>query len=363
MTSAKRVFVIAEAGVNHNGSLERALALIDLAADAGADAVKFQTFRADKLVTRQVRKADYQVSNTGDASSQMDMLRALELDEAAHHSLLAHAAKRGIEFMSTPFDVDSLHFLQGLGVARLKLGSGDLTNAQLLLAAGRSGLPLILSTGMSTLAEVESALAVLAFGYSDTHTQVPGQDAFQAAWASREGQAVLGGKVTLLHCTTEYPAPFAQVNLHAMDTLASAFQLPVGFSDHTPGIAVAMAAVARGACVVEKHFTLDKTLPGPDHMASLAPDELHALVQGIREVELALGSAIKCPAPAELRNRMVARRGLVAAVSIKAGESFDQENLAVKRGGGAGALEYWDWIGRMADRDYAPDDAIGGGKE
>ncbi|MDQ8021295.1 MAG: N-acetylneuraminate synthase [Moraxellaceae bacterium] len=361
------VFVIAEAGVNHNGSLDMARQLIDLAAEAGADAVKFQTFQASKLVTAAARKADYQVVNTGvaeaeregEAGGQLAMLKKLELDEAAHDALVAHAKARGVEFMSTPFDVDSLDFLvKKLGVTRLKLGSGDLTNAQLLLAAARSGLPLILSTGMSTLAEVEAALAVLAFGYSAAPDARPGTDAFQAAWASAAGQAALAGKVTLLHCTTEYPTPFDQVNLRAMDTLAQAFSLPVGLSDHTPGISAALAAAARGAVVVEKHFTLDKSLPGPDHVASLSPDELHALVQGLREVQHILGSAVKAPAAVELSNRAVARRGLVAAAPIRKGEAFTEANLAVKRGGGVPAIHFWDWIGRSATRAYAEDEAI-----
>lgn len=352
-------FVIAEAGVNHNGSPELARRLVDCAAEAGADAVKFQTFRAERLVTRQVRRAEYQVHNTGDASSQLGMLKALELDEAAHHALQAHAAARGIAFMSTPFDVGSLEFLvRGLGVDRLKLGSGDLDNAQLLLAAARSGLPLILSTGMSSLGEVEEALAVLAFGYLPDSGERPCGEAFRQAYGSAEGRAALAGKVSLLHCTTEYPAPFAQVNLRAMDTLRSAFGLPVGFSDHTPGIVAPVAAVARGACIVEKHFTLDRTLPGPDHRASLDPAELAAMVRAIRDTEAALGDGIKVPAAVELGNRKVVRRGLVAARAIRAGEDFTSDNLAVKRGGGVAAIRYWDWIGRRAARDYAEDEAI-----
>lgn len=354
------VFVIAEAGVNHNGSLDQARALVDLAAEAGADAVKFQTFRADKLVTTHVAKADYQIDNTGEDGGQLAMLRALELDEAAHQALVAHARERGIEFMSTPFDVDSLRFLVGsLRVGRLKLGSGDLTNAQLLLAAARSQLPLILSTGMSTLAEVEAALAVLAFGYSAEAEARPGSCAFQAAYASAAGQSALAGKVSLLHCTTEYPTPLDQVNLRAMDTLAQAFSLPVGLSDHTAGISAALAAVARGAVIIEKHFTLDKALPGPDHRASLAPEELCALVAGVREVSQCLGSALKVPAPVELANRSVVRRGLVAAQAIAAGEFFSAENLAVKRGGGRPAMQYWDALGRQATQDYAIDQPIG----
>lgn len=356
---ASRTLVIAEAGVNHNGSLELARRLVDVAAQAGADVVKFQTFRATELVTSEAPKARYQVDNTGDTAAQLAMLQALELDKAAHRELLAYCHARGIAFLSTPFDQGSLRFLvDELAVEHLKLGSGDLTNGPLLLAAAASGRQLILSTGMSSLAEVEMALSVLAFGYLWGEER-PGRGAFRDAYISQAGQRALSGQVTLLHCTTEYPAPFDQVNLRAMDTLAEAFGLPVGLSDHTPGISVALAAVARGARVVEKHFTLDRQLPGPDHQASLEPQELDALVRGVREVEAALGSPLKLPAPSELANLRVARRGLVAAGAIRRDEPFTTANLAVKRGGGASPMDYWDWLGRKASRDYQPDEAIG----
>jgi N-acetylneuraminate synthase len=355
-----RVFIIAEAGVNHNGSLDRAFELVDAAADAGADAVKFQTFKADSLVSRAAPKAKYQVAATGTDESQHEMIRRLELDEAAHAALIAHCRKRRIEFLSTPFDPESLELLAGkFGIARIKLSSGDITNAPLLLLAARSGSPVILSTGMSTLEEVAAALGVLAFGYREADAQ-PSLAAFERCFATAEGRAALEDKVVLLHCTTEYPAPMADVNLRAMGTLREAFGLPVGYSDHTPGIAIPTAAVALGAVVIEKHFTLDRSLPGPDHKASLEPDELKNMVQAIREVEAALGSPIKQPAPSELGNRAVARKSLVAARDIVMGEVFTSENLAVKRpGDGVSPVRYWEWLGKMADRNYRRDEKVG----
>jgi N-acetylneuraminate synthase len=360
MNMNKRAYVIAEAGVNHNGSLEQAIRLIDVAAAAGADAVKFQTFKADKLVSRAAPKADYQVRTTGAAESQHEMIRKLELDDAAHVMLITHCQATGIEFLSTPFDLESLDLLaRRFDLSRIKLPSGDITNAPLLLAAARTGKPIILSTGMSTLGEVELALSVLAFGYSQALSATPSMTAFQQAYGSEAGRKALCEKLTLLHCTTEYPAPFAEVNLRAMATLQQAFGLPVGYSDHTPGIAIPVAAVALGAVIIEKHFTLDRNLPGPDHKASLEPDELTQMMRSIREVEAAMGSPIKQPAPSELRNRPVARKSLVAARDIRKGELFTEENLAVKRpGDGISPNHFWDWLGKTAERDYQQDDKV-----
>jgi len=272
-----RVTVIAEAGVNHDGSLDKARALVDVAASAGADIVKFQTFRADRIATRKVAKAEYQKRATASEESQHAMLQRLELDDAAHAALIAHCRARGIEFLSTPFDLPSLALLVGThGLRRLKISSGDLTNGPLLLQAARSGGAIILSTGMAVLGEIEAALGVLAFGMAASGDATPNDAAFAEAYSSTEGQDALRERVTLLHCTSLYPAPAPAVNLRAMDTLRSAFGLPVGYSDHTIGITVALAAVARGAVVIEKHFTLDRSLPGPDHQASLEPDELAA---------------------------------------------------------------------------------------
>jgi N-acetylneuraminate synthase len=352
-----KIFVIAEAGVNHNGSLPRARELIEVAAAAGADAVKFQTFRAEKVITNYAPKADYQTKTTGVDESQQEMLRRLELDASVHGKLCAHCRDNKIEFMSTPFDLESVDLLVKLGVARLKIPSGEITNAPLLLKIARTGRPVIMSTGMATLAEVETALGVLAFGF--LNREGPSILGFQEAFGAEEGQRLLQEKVTLLHCTTEYPAPFADVNLRAMDTLAASFGLRVGYSDHTPGMAVAIAAAARGAAMVEKHFTLDKNLPGPDHQASLEPEELKAMIRSIREVEAALGSPRKSPAPCELKNRQIARKSLVAARAIRQGERFSEENLTCKRpGAGISPLHYWEWLGKMAVRDYLPDEVL-----
>ncbi len=354
----KTCFIIAEAGVNHNGSVDLAHRLVDAAADAGANAVKFQTFRAEKLASVAAPKAAYQARETGNSQSQLEMLRALELTEPAHRELIQHCAERGIEFMSSPFDTESLAFLVSLGVRQIKLGSGELTNAPMLLAAAKTGLPLILSTGMSTLAEVEAALGVLAFGYFGGD-RPPSRHAFCAAWASAVARTTVRDKIVLLHCTTEYPAPRDQINLRAMLTLRSAFDIACGYSDHTDGIAVSMAAAALGASVIEKHFTLDCSLPGPDHKASLEPLALRALIEGVREVEAAMGDGVKVPVPVELPNRVVARKSLVAAREIRAGEIFSPENVTMKRpGNGISPMDCWEWFGRPARRGFAKDETI-----
>jgi len=306
------VYIIAEAGVNHNGSLDMALQLVDAAASTGADAVKFQTFRADRLVKRDAPKAEYQKQTTGTDESQYEMLQRLELPREAHFALLDRCAARGIDFLSTPFDEESLDFLADeLGLKTIKLGSGEVTNGPLLLRAARKGVSVILSTGMSTLGEVETALSCLAFGYTKVD-ESPSLEAFLATYASDEGREALSRRVTLLHCTTEYPAPFEDVNLRSMLTMERAFALPVGYSDHTEGIAVSVAAVALGASVIEKHFTLDRALPGPDHRASLEPGKLAEMVRSVRQVESALGSGLKAPSPSERMNRKIVRKSLVA---------------------------------------------------
>lgn len=356
MADARRTLVIAEAGVNHNGSLELAHQLVDVAADAGADIVKFQTFIADKLATAKAAKAAYQVDNTGEAGSQLEMLRRLELAPEHHHALIAHCEQRGIRFMSTAFDSESLAFLGTLSMPAVKIPSGDITAGPLLLQAARMGLPLIVSSGMSTLGEIEAALGVIAFGLTSTKRPTSSRD-FAAAFASDDGQAALRERVTLLHCTTQYPAPPSAVNLRAMDTMAAAFGLPVGYSDHTAGIEVSLAAVARGAVVIEKHFTLDTALPGPDHAASLEPDELRRLVVGIRTIEAALGSARKHASAAELPNVPIARRSLVAARPIRRGEVIVEDMLVAKRPGtGVSPLSLWDHVGAVASRDFDVDD-------
>ena len=358
MSGALHTFVIAEAGVNHNGSIEMAHQLVDAAADAGADAVKFQTFNAAKLASAAAPKAAYQARETGATESQLEMLRALELSEDAHVALLSHCADRGIEFLSSPFDEDSLALLIRLGVKRLKFGSGELTNAPILLAAARSGLPLLVSTGMATLAEVEQALGALSFGHLQAGAP-QSRAAFADAWASERGRSWVRSHVTLLHCTTEYPSPADQANLRAMQTMRQQFDVAVGYSDHTVGDACCLAAVAMGAAVIEKHLTLDRTLPGPDHKASIEPPELKCLIEGIRIVEAALGSGVKAPVPAEIPNMAIARKSIVAAMPIAKGERITAEHLGVKRpGSGRSPFEMWDVIGTVATRDYAADDPI-----
>ncbi|EKO3577029.1 N-acetylneuraminate synthase [Vibrio metschnikovii] len=352
--------IIAEAGVNHNGDEALAFKLVDAAHQAGADIVKFQTFKAKNLVTEQAKQADYQVANTQKQESQLAMLSRLELSYAAHHQLVKHCQSLGIEFLSTAFDSESLDFLvNDLGLTRLKLPSGELTNAPLVLEHARTGCDLIVSTGMATLAEIEMALGVISFGYTAADNAAPSVLAFQQAYASEAGQKALKEKVTILHCTTEYPAPMAEINLRAMDTLGRAFDLPAGYSDHSEGITIPIAAVARGAVLIEKHFTLDKNMEGPDHKASLEPDELTAMVKAIRQVEVALGTAVKSPTVSEVKNKAVARKSLVASQVIRAGEAFSADNLTIKRpGSGMSPYQYWDMLERSASRDYQVGDLI-----
>lgn len=350
----RHVYLIAEAGVNHNGDPARALAMVDAAAAAGVDAIKFQTFIPEALASRHAAKADYQIRNRAAGDTQLDMLRRLQLDFASHRRLRDHCQTRGIAFLSSPFDLDSADFLlDELALPILKLGSGELTNGPLLWRIARSPAHLILSTGMATLDEIRQALGLLCLALRGQDPSHP--DTFAAAFDN----ARLRARVSLLHCTTAYPCPPDQVNLLAMDTLAHAFDLPVGYSDHTTGSAVSLAAVARGARIIEKHFTLDRNLPGPDHAASLEPGELHELVNGVRTIEQALGTALKQPGNEELRNALVARKALVAARPIRAGEAFSPENLTGKRpANGISPMAYWQLLGQTSTRDYAADEPI-----
>ncbi len=359
MIKKKQTYIIAEAGVNHNGALDMAIKLVDAAADAGADAVKFQTFRAEALVSSSAPKAEYQKASTDTEESQFDMLQKLELDEAAHITLANHCRVRGIQFLSTPFDMESIELLaRRIKVPMLKISSGEITNGPLLLRAARTKKSVILSTGMSTLNEVRTALGVLAFGYTVQKVK-PSLAAFQKAFISKEGQREIKSKVTLLHCTTEYPAPFKDVNLRAIETMRAAFGLPVGLSDHTSGIAIAIAAAALGASVIEKHFTLDRSLPGPDHKASIEPGELHQLVRSVREVEAALGSTKKAPTKSEKKNLQIARKSIVALRDIRRGERFTEENLGCKRpGSGVSPIKYWQLIGKYAHKNYRYDELV-----
>lgn len=357
---SRSVYIIAEAGVNHNGSLELAKRLIDVAADAKADAVKFQTFRAASEISRRAKKAQYQIKNTGSEESQLEMALKLELGVEEHRQLIEHAGRRSIDFLSTPFDLGSLSMLTDVfRLARIKMASGEITNLPLLLAAGRTGTPLIVSTGMATLGEIEWALAALAFSSIAAPNDRPTDSAMAAALQSDAGRSALHRKVSLLHCTTEYPAPPQDVNLNAMATLRAAFGLPVGYSDHTQGIHISVAAVAAGASIIEKHLTLDRTMPGPDHVASLEPAEMMELVRAIRDVESALGDGIKRPAPSEVKNISIARKSLVAARDIAKGALFSEKNLTTKRPGtGISAMRFEAFLGRPAPRDYEADELI-----
>ncbi len=352
--------IIAEAGVNHNGDERLAFELVNAAHQSGADIVKFQTFKAKNLVTENAKQAEYQVANTQKEESQLAMLSRLELSFDVHHQLVKHCDSLGIEFLSTAFDSESLEFLvNDLGLTRLKIPSGEITNAPLVLEHARTGCDLIVSTGMATLSEVEAVLGVIAFGYTADKNADPTELAFQQAYASAQGQQALKQKVTILHCTTEYPAPMAEINLKAMDTLGRAFELPSGYSDHSEGITIPIAAVARGAVLVEKHFTLDKNMEGPDHKASLEPSELAAMVTAIRQVEVALGVGVKSPTVSEVKNKAVARKSLVASRSIKAGETFNEENITIKRPGtGVSPYRYWDVLNKLATTDYNAGDLI-----
>ncbi|HBB91098.1 MAG: N-acetylneuraminate synthase [Bacteroidetes bacterium GWF2_49_14] len=331
----KRVMIIAEAGVNHNGSLERAFRMIDAAASAGADIIKFQSFKTEKLVTADAPKAAYQQSNTGETGSQFGMLKKLELAEDAHVLLMNYCREKGITFMSTPFDADSAGMLNRLEVEMFKVGSGDLTNLPLLRQLAGFGKPVILSTGMADMDEIGKALEVVIKG------GLPKE------------------KITVLHANTDYPTPYSDVNLTAMLAIKRKFGVTIGYSDHTDGIEVPVAAVALGAQVIEKHFTLDRNLEGPDHKASLEPAELTAMVRSIRNIEIALGNGKKIPSAGERKNMAAARKSIVAAGTIYKGELFTEENLTVKRPGTGICPLRWDQIiGTFALRDYRKDELI-----
>jgi len=331
-----KTFIIAEAGVNHNGSLEMAIRLVDIAVAAGVDAIKFQTFKAENVIAASAPKADYQKVTTDSKESQLEMVRKLELNEAAHIKLCQYCRQKSILFLSTPFDLESIDLLTRLGLKIFKIPSGEITNLPYLRKLGSLRKRLILSTGMADLDEIKDAVKVLT-----------------------ESGTVLEN-ITVLHCNTEYPTSFDDVNLKAMLAIRNAFPgISIGYSDHTIGIEVPIAAVAMGASVVEKHFTLDRNLPGPDHKASLAPDELKAMVQAVRNIEKALGTGIKKPSPSELRNKPIARKSIVAATTIRRGESFTEMNITVKRPGTGINPMRWDDILKMkASRDFYKDDLI-----
>jgi len=327
------VFIIAEVGVNHNGSIDLAKKLIDKSVEAGADAIKFQTFKAESLVIKSARKAPYQVETTGNEKNQFEMLKELELGYEIHQELIDYCKAKGILFMSSPFDMDSIDMLNNLGLKIIKIPSGEITNLPYLRKIGSLNKKVILSTGMSTLGDIESALAVL-----------------------RENGTT---DITLLHCNTEYPTPMEDVNLNAMVTLRDTFKLDVGYSDHTLGIEVPIAATALGAKVIEKHFTLDKSMEGPDHRASLEPEEFKEMVRCIRNLEKALGDGIKRLTRSELKNVLVARKSIVAGRNISQGEKFTEENLTVKRPGlGISPMRWDEIIGKIAKKDFNKDELI-----
>lgn len=333
---SEKTIIIAEAGVNHNGDKNLAKKLIDAAADAGVDYVKFQTFKAEKLVTKSLSKADYQKDNTGNADSQFNMLKKLELSAADHDELKSYATKKGVSFFSTAFDLDSVEYLKSLGFEHAKIPSGEITNLPYLRAIANNFKKIILSTGMAELFEIQDALNALL------------------------GCGINKENITILHCTTDYPTAMKDVNLKAMLHIQKEFDVHIGYSDHTLGIEVPIAAVALGARVIEKHFTLDRNMEGPDHAASLEPGELKKMVTAIRNVEIAVsGSGIKEPAEAELKNRAVARKSIVAAQTIKKGDAFTIENLTVKRSGNGLSPMKWDEvIGVIAKNDFEQDELI-----
>ena len=327
------VFVIAEAGVNHNGSLQLAKQLVDAVKESGADCVKFQTFISKNVVSKNAKKADYQKQRTNAEETQLDMLKKLELSFDEFVELSQYCTEKEIEFLSTAFDFESIEFLNGLGMSRWKIPSGDITNLPYLIKIAQLNMPVILSTGMSTMDDIRNAVAAL-----------------------KENGA---GDITVLHCTTEYPTPYSDVNLNAMLSIKKEFNVNVGYSDHTKGIEVPIAAVALGAKVIEKHFTLDRNMEGPDHKASLEPSELKAMVDAIRNIEVALGDGKKLPAESEKKNMVVARKSIIAKRNISKGEIFSEDNLSVKRPGeGISPMMWFDVLGKVAIRDFKEDELI-----
>ncbi|MCI9174001.1 MAG: N-acetylneuraminate synthase [Lachnospiraceae bacterium] len=329
----KKVFIIAEAGDNHNGDYNLALQLVDKAVEAGADCVKFQTFVTENVISKFAQKAEYQKENTGSEESQFDMVKKLELSFEQFRSIQQYCKEKGIMFLSTPFDLESIDFLEEIGIPFWKIPSGEITNLPYLEKIAGTGKDIILSTGMCTMDEIESALSVL-----------------------RKNGA---GQVTLLHCNTEYPTPIEDVNLHAMRRMKEVFRVPVGYSDHTAGIEIPIAAAALGASVIEKHFTLDKNMEGPDHKASLEPEELKQMVASIRNIEKAMGSGEKKPSPSEKKNISIARKSIVAKRDIKKGEKLTADNLSVKRpGDGISPMRWYEIVGTAAVKDFKEDELI-----
>jgi N,N'-diacetyllegionaminate synthase len=331
----KKTIIISEAGVNHNGDLSLAKQLIDVAADAKSDYVKFQTFTADELVSKNTEKADYQKAQTQSSESHYEMIKKLELDFESHLELIKYCNKRKIKFLSTPFDIKSIDLLLKLNLDYLKIPSGEITNYPYLKYIASTQKPIIMSSGMATQNEIEMAINTL----TDNGLKL--------------------NQLSLMHCNTEYPTPFEDVNLFAMKTLKEKFDVPVGYSDHTSGIEVPIAAVALGANIIEKHFTLDRSLPGPDHAASLEPNELKTMIEKIRNIESSLGESVKKPSKSELKNIPIARKSIVAKLNIKKGDSFSKNNITTKRPGlGLSPMEWNNVIGKKAKKDFKADDLV-----
>lgn len=361
MNMAERTFVIAEAGVNHNGSLALAHDLVRVAVAAGADAVKFQTFDASKLVLADAAQASYQIRNTGSSVSQQEMLRSLQLGADEHLALKKICDSEGIEFMSSPFDPDSVDFLAGeVGVKRLKIPSGEIVNGPLIVRAARTGLPLVISTGMCSLGEVLECLSLIVWAYENSSFGPSSREQLAEIRMRSNWTSPLFNRVSLLQCVTQYPAPASATNLKAIGTLRDTTGLVVGLSDHSLGRHIAVASIAAGARIVEKHFTLSRSMPGPDHIASLEPDEIKDMILEIRDIEAALGDGIKRPNVEELENRTPARGSLVAATAIDTGEPYTAENLTIRRpGNGVAAAEYWNYVnGMKALRAYVANEQI-----
>ena len=352
--------VIAEAGVNHNGSIEMAFELVDIAIAARADFVKFQTFKAERLVNDKARLAGYQKRTVKNVDNQLEMLKKLELSYQDFKILAEYCLANGVEFLSTAFDSESLNFLvEETGIKCLKIASGEMTNGPLLLEHAQTGRDIILSTGMCTVSEIKDALGVIAFGYLNRTGRPSDRNSFSNSFESSKGQAFLKEKVCLLHCTTEYPAPLDEVNLRAMSHLEEIFGLAIGYSDHTQGITVPIAAAAKGARYVEKHFTSNRELDGPDHFASLEPNELKTMVSAIREVNLALGSAEKGPTKSEQANLEAARKSIIVVRDIKAGDIIREEDLSIMRPYcGVSPMLYWQLIGQISKHTYRAGDFV-----
>lgn len=356
-----KTYIIAEAGVNHNGSIDLALKLIEEAAKAGANAVKFQTFITDKNISTIAEKAAYQKKTTGENENQYEMVKKLELSFDQFKLLNKHCEEHGIIFLSTGFDLESLDFLINvLDIPYIKIPSGDLNNAPLILKAAQSGKKILLSTGMCTLEDIHNALAIMYFGFSRP-TEKPRDFKQIIDIYENENTQILEEKVTILQCTTEYPTPIEDINLNVLGTLKNEFGMKIGLSDHSEGTLACSLAVALGATVIEKHFTLDKKMDGPDHNASLEPEELKKMIEEIRFTERALGNKDKIIAPSEEKNIAIARKSLIASKEIKYGEKFTEDNLAIKRpGNGVKPLYYWDYLNKVSTKDYFNDELIEG---